>query len=104
MSQFEVLIEDTTDPAEADRNRQGREQFQRNAQWLQAHWQDLLPRARGKYVAVAGQEAFVAATPAEAWAWAKNQHPEDKGPLVQYVLASQGPRSYVNRRIVAHVR
>jgi hypothetical protein len=52
---------------------------------LQAHWGDVLPQARGKFVAVANQEAFIAATPAEAWAWAEATHPEDNGAIVHYV-------------------
>jgi hypothetical protein len=47
--------------AEAVRARQ--ERARRNSQWLQTHWQELLPRALGKFVAVAGEEAFVADTP-----------------------------------------
>ena len=34
----------------------------------------------GKFVAVAGQQAFIADTPEEAWAMAREAHPEDDGP------------------------
>jgi hypothetical protein len=53
----------------ADVNPQDRaqlERFKRNSDWLQSHWADLLPQARGKHLAVAGQEAFIADTPEEA--------------------------------------
>ncbi len=99
-----ITIEEVTDPAEVARNQEGREHFRRNADWLQAHWPDLLPRAGGKFLAVAGQESFLADTPDEAWAWATTRHPEDKGPLVQYVLPTKGPRSYAYRWCVADVR
>ena len=52
---------------------------------------------RGKFVAVAGQEAFIADTPEEAWAWAAKTHPEDDGALIRHVRVGQGPRIYANR-------
>jgi uncharacterized protein YbdZ (MbtH family) len=72
-----------------------------NSDWLQAHWCDLLPRARGRYVAVAGQEAFIADTHDEAWSMAKAAHPDDDGALSQYVPYARGPRIYAHRRGVA---
>lgn len=48
----------------------------RNEEWLEAHWAEVLPQARGKFLAIAGQEAFIADTPAEAWAWVDAVHPE----------------------------
>jgi hypothetical protein len=73
------------------------ERSRRNSQWLQAHWSDLLPQAIGKYVAVAGQEAFIADSPEEAWAWAKRIHPEDDGALVEQVNPPCGAKIYANR-------
>jgi hypothetical protein len=73
------------------------ERARRNSQWLQAHWADLLPRAAGKFVAVAGEEAFVADSPEEAWAWAGRTHPEDDTATVQYVNPQPGPRIYAHR-------
>jgi len=92
-----ITIEEVTDPAHIARNREGLEHFTRNSDWLAAHWPDLLPQARGKFVAVAGQEAFIAETAEAGWQWAARKHPEDKGPLVQYVLSGKGPRFYGNR-------
>jgi hypothetical protein len=100
----QITIEEVNDPVEVERHREQREHFRRNADWLQAHWPDLLPQARGKFLAVAGQEARLADSPEDAWAWAASHHPEDKGPLVQYVLPSQGPRSRAYRWCVADVR
>jgi hypothetical protein len=73
------------------------ERSRRNSQWLQAHWSDLLPQAIGKYVAVAGQEAFIADSPEEAWAWAAQAHPEDDAASVRYVNPHKGPKIYANR-------
>jgi hypothetical protein len=56
----EITIEEVTDPGEIARFRAQDEQHRRNADWLQAHWSDLLPQAHGKFLAVAGQETFIA--------------------------------------------
>ena len=69
----------------------------RNSDWLQAHWGDVLPQARGRFLAVAGQEAFIADTHAQAWSMAKAAHPDDDGALSQYVPVARGPRIYANR-------
>lgn len=70
--------------------------LRRNSDWLQAHWVDVLPQARGKFLAVAGQEPFIADTPAEAWAWVDATHPEDDGAIVQYIRTETGPRIYAS--------
>jgi hypothetical protein len=57
----------------------------------------LLPRAYGKFLAVAGQEAFLADTPEEAWALARAAHPDDDGAFSRYVRPPGGPRIYANR-------
>jgi hypothetical protein len=92
------VVEEVTDPAEIERARSAFEHSRRNMDWLEAHWPDLLPQALGKFVAVAGQEAFVADSGAEARARARAAHPEDRGLLVQYVRPEKGPRIYGNRR------
>ena len=53
------------------------------------------------FVAVAGQEAFIASTPDEAWTTARAAHPEDDGALCQYVFPGKGPRIYACLRRVA---
>src|SRR5262245_64519163 len=93
----QLVLEAVTDPAEVARTRVRMEQFRRNSEWLRARWDDLLPRARGKFLAVAGQQAFLADTPAEAWALAKAAHPEDGGAFSQYVRPEPGPRAYALR-------
>src|SRR5437868_633642 len=91
-----VTIEEVSDPAEIARFRAQDERHRRNQEWLEAHWSDLLPQARGRFLAVAGQEAFLADSPEEAWALAKAAHPEDEGAISQYVRPEQGPRIYAN--------
>ena len=61
------VIEEVTDPDEIARFRAQDKRARLNMDWLQAHWSDLLPAARGKFIAVAGQEAFIADTAEEAW-------------------------------------
>jgi hypothetical protein len=97
MNEPKITIEDVTDPIEIARFRAQDEQHKRNSDWLQAHWSDVLPQAQGKFLAVAGQEAFIADSPEEAWAWAAAKHPEDNGAFVQYVFPKGGPRIYGNR-------
>src|SRR5947207_15059563 len=92
-----VVVEVVTDPVENARRRAQHERFERNLDWLQAHWGDLLPQARGKYVVVAGQEAFVADTSEEAWAMAEAAHREDNGAFCHYITTKRGPRIYSPR-------
>jgi hypothetical protein len=92
-----LVIEEVTDPEEIARHQRVAEAGRRNSAWLEAHWGDLLPAARGKFVAVAGQEAFVADTPEEAIALAKVAHPDDPGRLIQYVIPERGWRIYAHR-------
>jgi hypothetical protein len=76
------------------RDRAQHERAKRNSEWLQTHWALLLPQARGKHLVVAGQEAFVADTPDEAWAMANAAHPDDDGALGRYVFPNTWPRTY----------
>jgi len=55
-------------PPAPHRGRAQHERARGNSEWLQNHWPDVLPQARGKFLAVAGHEAFVAPTAKEAWA------------------------------------
>ncbi len=70
---------------------------QRNIQWLQSHWADFIPSARGKFVAVAEEVGFIAETPEEAWAWVATTHPHDDGAIVRHIREQEGPRIYVHR-------
>jgi hypothetical protein len=97
MSQLGFVIEDISDPAKTARVRAQDERARRNSEWLQAHWSDVLPEARGRFLAVAGQEAFFADSPEEAYEMAVAAHPDDDGVLVKYVRLEQGPRIYAHR-------
>jgi hypothetical protein len=92
-----LIMEEVTDPAVNARARAQHERAERNADWLQHQWPNLLPQALGKFVAFAGQEAFIADTALEARALARKAHPEDDGVLVQYVRPDRGPRIYTYR-------
>ncbi|MBY0528178.1 MAG: hypothetical protein K2R98_32580 [Gemmataceae bacterium] len=93
----EIVITEVTDPVEIAKSQALFARARLNSDWLQSHWKDLLPQARGKFVAVAGQETHIADTPQDAWTWAAAAHPEDDGAMVQYVPDSDGPRIYAHR-------
>lgn len=101
MNEPRLTIEEVVDPGEVARSRVQFERGRKNSLWLAAHWHELLPGVRGRFVAVAGQEAFVDDSAEEAWASAKQAHPDDDGAFVQYVLPTAGPRAYANRRVPA---
>jgi hypothetical protein len=96
MNENPLTMELVDDPAVIAQARVQNERFKRNSDWLQAHWADLLPEARGRHIAVAGEEVFIADTPEEAWAMAKAAHPEDNGALSRYVFPNQRPRIYAH--------
>ncbi len=97
MSEPRFIIEEVTNPKEIARARAQHERARRNDGWLQAHWPEIVPLARGRHLAVAGQEAFIADTPEEAWAMAMAAHPDDDGAILQYVIPHRGPRIYADR-------
>ena len=91
-------MEEITDPVEVAKARAQREQFDRNAAWLQAHAHEVYSQNRGKCICIAGEELFVADTPQEANALAEAAHPEDDGSFVRYIPKKNIPRVYANRR------
>jgi hypothetical protein len=98
MTETTLTFEVVSDPAAKDRAARQMDQFRQYLAWLQEHWSEILPQVRGKYLAVAGREAFISADPLDAWSRARAAHPEDLGAFSQFVLAGQGPRIYANRR------
>lgn len=104
MTQPDLHFAAIDDPARERETRAQVERGRRNLEWLAEHWADLLPQARGRFVAVAGQEGHVADSAADAWEWARAAHPEDDGAIVHYVRHEQGPRIYAYRRHLAQVR
>lgn len=75
MSEPRFIFGEMTDPGTIAQIREQDEHAPRNDDWLKAHWPEIVPRARGRFLAVAGQEAFIADTPEEAWAMAMAAHP-----------------------------
>jgi hypothetical protein len=96
MEEPQFSIEEVNDPVEIARARAQDERARRNSDWLQAHWADFLPQAYGKFLVVAGQEAFLADTPEQAWAAAQAAHPDDDGAFIQYLRPGRGPRIYAS--------
>jgi hypothetical protein len=80
MAEPAFSIEEVSNPHDIARAQD--ERHRRNINWLQTHWADVLPQACGKFLAVAGQEPFIADTPEAAWAWVATTHPEDDGALL----------------------
>ena len=77
--QASVIMEEVTDPGELAKTRAQRESFDRNTAWLQAYASEMYPRYRGKCICIAGEEPFVADTPAKVLALVQAAHPEDDG-------------------------
>jgi hypothetical protein len=78
-------VSDLTDPALISRINEVAAACARNRAWFDANIDALLPGARGKVVIVAGQEAFIADTYAEARERAEARHPGDPGPYVERI-------------------
>jgi len=81
-----VTITEVTDPVEIARILAVGEAFQRNSDWIEKHWSDVIPHGYGKCLAVAGQEAFLADSVEEVVRLAEAAHPDDKGIFVQYLI------------------
>ena len=75
----------TVHETEPDKGNPQRGSFLENISWLGEHWLEVLPPAQGKYLAVAGRQAFVADSAEEARSLAETAHPEDGGLLLRYV-------------------
>jgi hypothetical protein len=94
----EMVITEITDPQQLAEDRAVEEQTRRNGDWLQRNWSEVLPQARGKFLAVAGQQPFIADTMDDALALARAAHPDDRGLLLQYIRTTRGPRIYAHQR------
>jgi hypothetical protein len=70
----------------------------RNMQWWSAHGESLIPELREKFIAVAGEELFVAGSRCEVQQLAREAHPEDEGVFVLDLTSSFFPRLYAARR------
>jgi len=96
--QFQMVMEEITDPAALAKARAHRARFDRNSAWLQAHAKEVYTRYRGKCVVIAGAGLFAADTPEEAWGLAAAAHPEDDGSFMRYI-----PREKVARMPISIV-
>lgn len=94
MGPAKKTLDAINDAVEIKHRQAHRDRAQKNWDWLQAHWSDLLPQAKGKFLAVADQQAFVAETLDAALEWVRTEHPEDSGHIIEYVWPSTGPRIY----------
>jgi hypothetical protein len=97
-------MEEVTDPVLIESFRQRRTRFDRNWAWFQQHIADICNQHRGRCLAVAGRELFVADTPQEVLALARAAHPEDDGMFTWYVPRERMPRVYAHRRRVVPVQ
>jgi len=91
-----VMMTETTDPAELALSQEQVERFNCNANWLEAHGDEIFALYRGKYVCVAGEEPFVSETASEAIALAKAAHPEDDGRFLYRVPKAKTARIYAS--------
>ncbi len=87
------MIEVVTDPAAIAAHRAGTEAFRKNVAWYDANIDELAPKARGKHLAVAGGEAFIADTFEEVRAWVEAKHPDDLGPYFESIPAVDRERA-----------
>ena len=94
MNRYPLAMEEITDPAELAEAQAQREQFDRNAAWLQNHAPEIYPKYRGQCICIAGEELFVAATAKGALALATAAHPDDKGRFVHYIPKDKVARIY----------
>lgn len=98
MNEPKFTIEVIDDPVRNAKTRAAAEAFGKNFDWLHSHWDDVLPTARGKYVAVTGQQAFIAEDWREAERLAREAHPDDKGMYVRFIRPDKGMRYYGDLR------
>jgi hypothetical protein len=91
------MLEEITDPALLAECDAVDRAYDLNEQWLKAHWNEVFPMARGKVLAVAEQELFIADTTEEVLTQAWAAHPKAKGIICQYVSPHTGPKVYACR-------
>lgn len=92
MSETQMVIGEVTDPEEIARFRERRRHYDRNDEEFRRHIPRVYREHRGKVVIVAGQELHVSDTAEEAWAWAREHHPDDRAPLIRHIPEEKGWR------------
>ena len=93
-----LVMEEEAHPADFATIQARRQRFARNAAWLQAHATEVYTHYRGKCICIAGEELFVADTPAEVLALATAAHPEDDGRLLRDIPREKLARIYADQR------
>ena len=91
-----ITMTEETDPVEIAKSKARHEKFERNYAWLESHASKVYSN-RGKYVCIAGQQLFVGDDITLVLAQARAAHPEDDGPLFQYVPETRAARIYAHR-------
>jgi hypothetical protein len=89
-----VEMFELTDPEEIARAQEQRQRFQRNWAWFEPRAAEIYEAHRGKCICVAGEELFVADTPAEVLALAKAAHPDDNGRFTRIIPREKVARIY----------
>jgi hypothetical protein len=91
----QIRIEEITDAAERAKAQAQTKRFERNWAWLEAHAAEVYSH-RGKFIAIAGEQLFVADTVEEVLAQALAAHPDDDGRFTRYIPKEKGARIYAH--------
>jgi hypothetical protein len=78
-------------PEELSAAQARREQYERNAAWLEAHAKEVYSQ-RGKVFCIAGEELFVGDAIQEVLARARAAHPDDGGLFTGYIPLNRAAR------------
>ena len=97
MGATNVVIEEIEDPEVVARLHAQDEKYSRNLAVFKDQAAELFVRHRGQIVVVAGEELHIADTAVDAWAWARETHPDDDGVFVQSIPLERGWRVYADR-------
>ena len=100
MDRYVMTVEEIADPELAARLRRQAAQFRRNREWLALRTHEVCSQHRGRHVAVAGEELFVADTSDQALSEARAAHPGDEGVFVRHIPSTKMQWIYANRRRV----
>jgi len=98
-----LVLEEVEDPAVMAQCQAQRERYARNDAVFKARAREFYTSYRGKHLAIAGGELFVADTAEEAIAQARARYPDDTGLLIRYIPREKGFRSYANQRRMVSV-
>lgn len=104
VKQHPIIMEEVTDAVELQKAHEQDERFERNWAWFEAHATDIYAAHRGKCICIAGEELFVADTPAAALALAIAAHPDDTGRFTRLIPQERVERIYADQWHVAPMR